>query len=98
MTAQPPPSAMRLLVLRLLVLAVAAVSVFLLLASVGSADEPAPPAIHYVVQAGDTLWQIASTVTPAGGDIREALTRITQANGIVDAIIHPGQVISLPAG
>jgi hypothetical protein len=48
----------------------------------------------YRVQPYDTLWTIAST--HYGGDVREAVWRIQQANDLPDATIHPGERLVLP--
>jgi hypothetical protein len=48
----------------------------------------------YRVQLYDTLWSIASD--HYGGDVREAIWRIEEANGIDDATIRPGETIVLP--
>jgi nucleoid-associated protein YgaU len=48
----------------------------------------------YRVQPYDTLWTIASS--HYGGDVREAIWQIQQANHIADATIRPGQTIVLP--
>lgn len=96
MIAQAPHT-MRLLVLRLLVLGAAALAVFLLLVPVGSAGEPPAPTTAYVVHSGDTLWEIATAHGPATDDVRAVVRQIIEINGIADALIHPGQVIQLPA-
>ena len=48
----------------------------------------------YRVQPYDTLWTIASS--HYGGDVREAIWRIQQANHLPDATIHPGERLVLP--
>jgi len=48
----------------------------------------------YRVQPYDTLWTIASS--HYGGDVRDAIWRIQEANDLADATIHPGQTIVLP--
>jgi hypothetical protein len=49
---------------------------------------------YYRVQPYDTLWTIAST--HYGGDVREAIWRIQEANDISGATIHPGERLLLP--
>ena len=49
---------------------------------------------YYRVQPYDTLWTIASS--HYGGDVREAIWRIQQANHISDATIQPGERLLLP--
>lgn len=96
MTAGSPTDSMRLLVLRLLVLATAVGAVFLLLASAGAADEPPASTIEYVVAPGDTLWAIAATVAPVGADLRRTIDEVMDLNGLSGATIHPGQALRLP--
>jgi len=90
------PVAMRPLVLRLLVLATAVVTVFLLLASAGAANEPPPPTIAYTVESGDTLWAIATELAEPGSDVRDTVDTIMALNGLEDATIRPGHSIRLP--
>jgi LysM repeat protein len=56
----------------------------------------AGPAQRYVVQAGDTLWSIASS--HYAGDPREAIWRIESRNHLPDASIQPGERLVLPGG
>jgi len=55
----------------------------------------APPEARYVVRPGDTLWTIAAT--RYGGDVRDAVWRIEQRNGLSSPLISPGEVIVLPS-
>lgn len=48
----------------------------------------------YRVRGGDTLWSIA--VAHYGGDPREAVWRIQKRNGLVNALLRPGQRLVLP--
>ena len=48
----------------------------------------------YRVQAGDTLWSIASS--SYGGDPREGVWKLREANHIAGSTIAPGQVIRIP--
>ncbi|MBT8240272.1 MAG: LysM peptidoglycan-binding domain-containing protein [Acidimicrobiales bacterium] len=50
-----------------------------------SADSVVTDAIEiYIVQPGDTLWGIASTITPAGGDVRDTVDYLSTAAGGAD--------------
>jgi nucleoid-associated protein YgaU len=48
-----------------------------------------------VVQAGESLWQIAQVVAPQA-DPRETVTLIRELNGLGDAAVMPGQSIVVP--
>lgn len=48
-----------------------------------------------VVQAGESLWQIAQSIAP-NADPRETVTRIRELNGLGDAPVLPGQSIVVP--
>ena len=96
MTVLTRTAALRLLVLRLTVLVVMIGAVFLLLSQAGSADEPPPPTMDYVVAPGDTLWEIAASVSEPGADLRLVVDDITGLNDLSGGIIHPGQTLRLP--
>ena len=49
----------------------------------------------YRVQAGDSLWAIASEYCPDGVDRREWISEVKALNDIDDSIIHPGQRITV---
>ena len=49
---------------------------------------------RYVVQPGDTLWEIASAYY--AGDPRKAIWRISERNGLESPTIVPGQVHDMP--
>lgn len=90
------PDLIRLLVLRLLVLALAVGAVFLLLTSADAGEPPAATTTH-VVARGDTLWVLAASVADPGSDLRRVVAAIEEMNGLDDAVLHPGQVLTLPA-
>lgn len=96
MTARTRLHAIRLLVLRSVVLVVLTGAVFLLLTSAGSADQPPPPTSEYVVASEDTLWEIAAGVSAPGDDVRMVVAEIQELNGLSGGTIHPGQVLDLP--
>lgn len=91
------PELIRLLVLRLLVLALAVSAVFLLLTSANADEFPAATTSH-VVAPGDTLWALAAVLTEPGADVRLVVAEIEELNDLDGATIHPGQVLALPAG
>jgi nucleoid-associated protein YgaU len=69
----------------------------LLLAALGAArpSSGAAPETRYVVQPGDTLWQIAGE--RYGGDVREAIWRIRELNVLADpGALQPGEILLLP--
>jgi Tfp pilus assembly protein FimV len=51
---------------------------------------------QYVVQAGDTLWDMAAREYGAGVDLRQAVWQIRQANSLKDVAVQPGQHVTLP--
>ena len=63
----------------------------------GPGDGPDGWVSHQVVT-GDTLWDIATAHTPAGGDVRRTVFDIRRANHLDSATIVPGQVLQIPAG
>ena len=54
----------------------------------------AGPERTYTVKYGDTLWSIASE--HYAGDVRSAIWRVQERNGIRGATIVPGQKLRLP--
>lgn len=48
------------------------------------------------VRSGDSLWGIASSYTPAGGNVQETIDRIVATNHLDDARIVPGQHLQIP--
>ena len=59
---------------------------------VGAAGEP----VVYVVQPGDTLWEIAERIGSPGVDLRYTVDRLATAAG--GPLLRPGQRITLPTG
>lgn len=50
---------------------------------------------EYTVQAGDTLWEIASGIDDPR-DIREVIFDLKQINGLDQSMLYVGQVIRIP--
>jgi uncharacterized membrane protein len=71
---------------------------FLLLANaVGAQDRVHETAQHQVV-AGETVWDIARTATPDGGDVRVTVSEIRRLNDLDAATIYPGDILVVPSG
>jgi nucleoid-associated protein YgaU len=75
------------------------ISLLALLALVGWSVLARPSGAHgpktvYRVRAYDTLWTIASA--HYGGDVRNAIWQIEQANHLSTTAIRPGEVLVLP--
>lgn len=49
----------------------------------------------YVVQSGDTLWGVASTIATDHDDIREIMWQIEQDNHLTTGTLYTGQVLQL---
>ena len=58
-------------------------------------SEGAGPERSYVVRPTDTLWSIASQ--RYGGDLRDAVWRIRDRNGLEGTLLRPGQRLVLPS-
>lgn len=52
--------------------------------------------VTYQVQAGDTLWQYAQEVTPAGGDVNQKVDEIVRLNNMQSTGLKPGESIVVP--
>lgn len=64
--------------------------------SLSAAVAAQPPTAKYVVQQGDTLWDIAIKHKPAAMDIRQYIVEIKKHNQLKSAILAIGQIIALP--
>lgn len=53
-------------------------------------------AIEYQVRSGDSLWSIAVEVA-ADDDPRAVIGAIAELNALSDSVIHPGDVLLIPA-
>ncbi len=75
------------------------VGLVLLLPATGRAgdnlDSGAAYTVHTVRQ-GDTIWEIAQSVTSEGEDVRDTVASIRELNGLVTRIIVPGQKLDVP--
>jgi hypothetical protein len=89
--------ARRLLVVLGLAAAVALVSwLGPLVAGSAAGDLRLAGASMIVVEPGDSLWSIASSVAGGGDDVRAVVYEIQQLNQLDDAAVVPGQVLRLP--
>ena len=61
----------------------------------GTGAEPVPVSPH-TVAAGETLWDIARTVTDPGQDVREVVDEIVDLNGLGGAGLRAGEQILVP--
>lgn len=66
-------------------------------ADAGTAEGAAPATGIVVVQAGESLWEIAQQVAPQA-DPRATITAIRELNGLGGQAVVPGQAIIVPAG
>jgi nucleoid-associated protein YgaU len=66
-----------------------------LLGSGGEGDLRLAGVETVVVQPGDTLWSIATSLD-GDGDVRAVIDEILQLNGLTDAALVPGQTLLLP--
>ncbi len=64
-----------------------------------ASDGPAEPVRldTYTVSSGETMWAIASALTPAGGDVRDTIGDIQHLNAMTGTDLVAGQQIFLPA-
>jgi LysM repeat protein len=51
---------------------------------------------EYQVRSGDTLWNIAKNIQQEGDDIRALVHIIETENNLINAVIHPGQLLKIP--
>lgn len=49
-----------------------------------------------IIQAGDTLWQLATQYKPEKWDTRAFIQVIQEANNMKNSVIHAGEVIAIP--
>ncbi|REK56814.1 MAG: hypothetical protein C6W55_06590 [Thermobacillus sp.] len=58
--------------------------------------EPAPAESVIVVDAGETLWEIAAAAKAEGMDTRRAVYEIRKRNGLDGSVIQAGQQLVIP--
>ena len=74
------------------------VGFFLGAGSVATGERGTSPATEIVmVQPGETLWDIASAITPVGDDVRETMYDIKRLNALASSALDAGQRIRVPA-
>ena len=91
------PMASLQLSVRLSLLLAAVCVVFLTIGGSAEADQPTAP-IEYVVESGDTIWEIASAVASPDQDVRHLVADISRLSGVETGSIFPGQILLIPAG
>ncbi len=91
MTRPTAPGARALAVISTLVVVV------LLLASAVSAGDAGSPKETYQVRPGDSLWTIAEAIAGPDEDVRDVVDSIRGSNDITGSLIHPGDVLVVPA-
>jgi LysM repeat protein len=73
------------------------VAAFFVVFSAGvDADSTPRETVLHVVQPGDTLWNLASRYTPAGGDVRVTVGQIRDVNGLSHSAVEVGSAIHIP--
>lgn len=61
-----------------------------------SADGDVPIAGTTTLEGGETLWGIAADITPAGGDVRETVAVLLEANDFDSPTVPTGTLVRLP--
>ena len=62
-----------------------------------SSGEGDPAALAtYTVASGETLWSIASSLTPAGDDVRETMAQIQRLNAMSGSQLEAGDQLVVP--
>ena len=81
---------------RLAIAVAVAIALVILLGGLVHASLTAGGNGRVTVAPGDTIWSIASA-QGAGGDIRQEVDAIMQANQLSSPVIVPGEVLIVPA-
>jgi LysM repeat protein len=81
-------------------LALLLVAGLVMLGSRAAADAPLSgvEVQRHVVAPGETLWQVASAITPRGHDVRDTVAQLVRMNDLPSAAVQAGQVIVVPVG
>lgn len=89
----------RLVVTVLVALAIAALALLVGLGAPGAeaSSETGAPLATYVVDGGQSLWDIAAEVAP-DADPREFAAEVKKINRLASSVLQPGQELLLPAG
>lgn len=88
--------AKRQLSVRLTAFLASVCTVFLLIGGPAGAEAPPAAATEYVVEAGDTLWEIATAHAGPDVDVRNLIADIKDVSGFESSAIFPGQVLFIP--
>lgn len=62
------------------------------------ADSPASAPVIFVVQRGDTLWDLAREHAPSGVSTLEYAYIVAESNDVRPGHLVPGSVLTLPSG
>lgn len=65
--------------------------------AVADGPQQATEVTTHAVVAGETLWQIASSVAAPGEDVRDVVAELRDLNGMADSSLIAGQVLLVPA-
>ncbi len=85
------------LTLRLLILLTGACAVFLLVSGRLDASTPQQAPGQYEVRPGDTLWEIATSVSTTDVDVRVVIAEIKRLNDLETSALRTGQSLLIPA-
>ena len=55
-----------------------------------------PAVVEHVVAPGETLWDIAATLTPSGESVNRTVSQLVRLNGLSSDQVMAGQAIELP--